>query len=244
MTRINPNHRSVMAAALTASFMILAFGLTYRALAARIRAPLAAIPIAQEAIQQFPLQIGDWMGQDVPLDEAIKRKTDADALINRRYFRRNGLEAVYLHIACGVRVNELMQHQPDICYVGSGWTLANHRSVELPFNGDTQLPCGIFYFCRGKLDIERVTVLHYFIADGQHYGSISLLQSRVWRLFNTVDYVAQIQIVGSTGNLSVDSATKLVCAFAVDSAPAIVELFQHIEKDRRSGESHEPFEGK
>ena len=73
---------------------------------------------------------------------------------------------------------------------------------------------------------------------------MSLLQAR--RGIRTVSYgyVAQVQIIASTESLTDDSATKLVSAFAVDSALSIAQLFEALEEERSSGEFHESLKGK
>jgi hypothetical protein len=179
------------------------------------------------------MAIGNWIGQDVPLDETVIPRTDADTLINRRYLRDDGSGPIDLYIACGTRVNELMQHQPDVCYKGAGWKLADYRHADLQIDNQAKLSCEIFQFQRTDLTSERTVVLHYFIADGRHYGSISLFRSRVWRIFGAVDYAAQVQIAASCETSSIESVTKAVCDFAVDSAPLIGGVFRDIGKERQ-----------
>lgn len=231
----NTNYRPVIAATIAASILMLAFGLTYHALAARLGVSTTISSIVPEVVQHLPMQIGSWTGQDVPLDEAIVRATGTDAHINRRYSRRNGLESVSLYVACGVNARNLMVHRPEICYIGAGWTLMNRRSVELPLNDGTRLPCSVLDFSRGGLNTNQVTALYYFIVDGQCCGDVSLLQSRAWLGSGTVRYVAQVQIVVSTtANLTADSAERIVSDFAVESASSISRLFEDAEEDQRS----------
>lgn len=228
-----PRRRSVVRAALVTGILMLASGLGYRALAAQMRVPLSNPPVAANALERLPLVIGNWLGQDTPLDETVIPRTDADALINRRYLRGDGSGPVALYVACGTRANELMQHQPDVCYKASGWRLADYRQTELRINDQVQLPCGIFQFQRTDLTSERVVVLHYFIADEHRYGNVSLLRSRVWRVLGSVDYVAQVQIAAGCETSSVESATRAVCDFAVDSAPLMTGVFQELGHERR-----------
>jgi len=235
MANDKQSRRPVIFAAAAASFLMLALGLSYRALAARLGVPTGAAPIAQGAFEQFPLQVGNWTGQEVPLDDAIVRGTSTDAHINRRYSRANGQESILLYIACGIRTCELVYHQPDVCYPASGWTLVEQHSLELPVREGSGLPCTILQFARNELHRERVTVLHYWIVDGRLCRDVSLLRSRLWRLSAKADSIAQVQIVASaTETLANDLAIGLVRAFAVDSASAIEQLFQDIEKDRKA----------
>lgn len=237
MSGKNSNY-SPAAAAMTASLLMLVIGLAHYALAARLAGSPSSTPIAPDALERFPMQIAGWTGQDVPLDEAIVRKTRSDAHINRRYSRGSAPESISFYVACGVNICGQVSHRPELCYVGAGWVLAGHRSVELLIGDGMTLPCNIREFVRGGLVTERVTVLNYFIADGLYCRNISRLRSRVWRVFTAVDYVAQVQIVASTETLTTDEATRIVSDFAVDSASQIMKLFDHIEKDQSMASSH------
>ncbi len=229
------NHRSVAVAAIAAGIVMVAFGLAYRTVAARLGFSGTASPIVPEALQRLPMQIGSWTGRDVPIDETIVRKTGTDGHLNRHYSHNIGAENVGLYIAYGVTARALAPHRPEVCYVKAGWTLTDRRSVELPLKDGGKLPCSVFHFSRGGLNAEKIVVLGYFIVDGRHCGDASLLQSRAWRGSDTVDYVAQVQI-SSTENPLADSAAETVTAFAVDSASSIADLFEP-GQEGRSGDS-------
>ena len=238
MMNHSPNHKPAVFAAMAASLLMLIGGLAYRVMAT----PRNKTPIDPAALQGFPMQIGNWVGQDVALDDAIVLRTNADAHINRQYSRSNSLESISLYVACG-RAPRLLSHRPEICYTGAGWALAHRYSIELPLNSGAKLPCSVFQFVRGGLDVKRVTVLHYFIVDGQ-CGDDSLLRRKGWGRFAKTGYVAQVQVVTQAETFTDDSAIKRVCAFAVDSAAPIARLFEDIKKDWNSGESRSVPEGK
>lgn len=245
MTSDNLNRRPVVAAAIAATVMMLVFGLTHLVLATILYTPVTTVPIAPDALDGLPLQIGDWTGVDVPLDKSIVRRTDSDAYINRRYSRGNGLGSISLYVCCGVNIRMLIVHRPQNCYSAAGWTLADRRSLVLQLNDRIKLPCSIFQFSRGDLNREEVTVLHYFITDGQYHDSISMLRSRLWHLFTSVQWVAQVQIIASSGGTITPDAMikKNVSDFAVDSASSIAELFEHIQKDQSVHSTHPLKEG-
>jgi EpsI family protein len=207
---------------------MLVFGLAYRTLAWRLAAPVTAAPIDPAVMALFPMQIGDWEGQDVPIDEATVRATDTDAHINRRYVRRGALESVNLYVACGVKARDLMPHRPEVCYTGNGWTLTDKRSTELTLSDGTKLPCNVMQFSRGGLTTQRVVVLDYYIVDGQYCGDVSLLRSKAWRGSGTVKYVAQVQIITfMAATTTAESATRSVSGFATESAASLAVLFRH-----------------
>jgi EpsI family protein len=239
-----PNRRPVVAAAVVASFLMLVFGLTYRVLAARLSAPVNTAPVQPAVLEQFPLQIGGWRGEEVPLDEAIVRQTGTDAHLNRRYVRGGGLECVSFYVACGVKARDLMPHRPEVCYTGAGWTLTDRRSVELPLSGSAKLPCNLMQFSRGTLNTQKVVVLDYYLVDGQYCADVSLLRSKAWRGSGTVRYVAQIQIVTPvTATFRAEAAAKAVSDFAVESAALTASLFDDPETNRSEGELHESPKG-
>jgi len=236
MTSENLNRRSVVAAAITAGFLMLALGLTHRILAARLLTPLSKTPIDSAALQRFPMQIGDWTGEDLPLyeSEVIMDMINAEANINRRYSRDNGAESIMLFIAAsGVTGSSMVGHAPEVCNVMSGYSLVDQRFVELPIGDGTKLACKIVQFSRdAQLDCEKKTVLYYYMADGQFYGNRLQFRYRVLRGSSMVNCVAQVQIAASLRGTLADSATKLVSDFAVDSAPSIAQLLEYIQKDQ------------
>ncbi len=231
----NPNQRPVIVAAVVAGFLMLVSTAAYRALAARLEAPVNTSPISPAALERLPLQIGDWMGREVPLDEAIVRATDTDAHINRSYSRNNASQYISLYIAAGVKARDLMPHRPEVCYTGAGWTLIDKRSMELPLSDGMELPCMALQFSRGTLNTKKTVLLNYYIVDGQYCRDISRLRSKAWRGSGTVRYIAQVQIIASTTvNLNADSAERIISDFAAESASSISRLFESAEEDLHS----------
>jgi len=222
--RCGPDLRPVTTAAVAASLLMLLLGLAHLALAARLTAGTAAQPLTPDVLQRLPLQMGIWDGVDVPLDDAIVRRTDTDALINRRY-SRGGLESVSLYVGCGVRTRDMMVHRPEVCYIGAGWTRTgrNPRDVLLP--DGAMLPCTVFEFSRGALNTARLVVLYYYIVDGQYCRDLSDWQYRFWR----IGYVGQVQIAVSADTMPVQDAVSIALEFGAHSAPQILGLFHDMK---------------
>jgi EpsI family protein len=238
------NVRPVIMAAVVASCLMLVFGLTYRVVAAKLEAPIDTTPISPDALTQFPLQIGDWTGVDVPMDEAVARATDTDARLNRRYTRRGGFESITFYLASGVKARDLMPHRPEVCYTGAGWTLMDQRVVKLPLSNSTTLPCNIMQFSRGVLNTQKVVVLDYYLVDGQHCADVSRLRWKAWRGSGTVRYVAQIQIAAAvTAAFNAEAAVKTLGGFAVESAALTAALFDDLRTNASEGDLHESRKG-
>ena len=68
-----------------------------------------------------------------------------------------------------------------------------------------------------------MTVLNYYIVDGQYSPDVSLLRSKAWRGQGGIRYVAQIQIVCSAGTeAAIQAAEQAVRAFGAASAEPIL----------------------
>lgn len=202
-------------------------GIGYRTLAAGYADLSGGTPLPSGTLKQLPLQIGDWAGLEVPLDERIVQATDTDDLVNRRYVRSNGKDAVFLFIACGLRMRDLAPHRPEVCYPGAGWTVDDRRVVDVALDDGSKLPVQIHQFSRGGLDSSRISVLNYYLIDGLYCPDVSLLRSKAWRPQNDVRYLAQVQVVSAADtSLGLATADKKVRAFAADSASEIRDLLE------------------
>jgi EpsI family protein len=220
------NNRPVVIAAATAIVIMFVFGMVNRVISARLAGEVVS-PMSPDALDKLPLQIGDWTGQDEPLSEAIIEATGTDAHISRSYTKNNGLENVWLYIAAGRRARDLMPHRPEVCYIGAGWTRISTSSKELSMEKGNILPCRILQFSKGALAAQKVMVLDYYLIDGRFCQDVSLLRSKIWQGSGTVRYVVQIQVVASVATEhTTDSVEKMVCDFAVESAPKIFEVLE------------------
>jgi EpsI family protein len=232
------NRRQVIAASVVASLLMGLFGLIYRVVAA----PVSHAPLDPNALGQFPLQIGAWGGENIPISPDIKDAIDADSYVNRRYSRRNGAESISLYFPCGTNASKLLQHVPENCYVGAGWTLVDRRPVELSLGEERKLPCSIVQFARGGLDLRRLVLLHFLIVDGECFTTFSAVaKAKGWWHFAGVNYAAQVQIVASADNMAVDAATEMVTDFARDAGPVMEQFFEDLKNARTAQESRGSF---
>ena len=127
----------------------------------------------------------------------------------------------------------MMVHRPEVCYIGRvGLRTARHRK-ELALGDEATLHCTIFEFSGGILDTTKIAVLYYYIVDGEYCRDLSDWQYRFWR----IGYIAQVHIVASFQTQKADDTTRVVSAFAVDSASQIMRLFDGM---RKTPDTHVP----
>lgn len=225
-TEFAQSRPQVWGSALAALALLIGSGAAYRIAAARLADVSGCVPLAPGTLAALPLTIGHWIGEDLPLTEAIVEATDTDDHVNRLYKNHGGPGAVALFIAYGVRFRDLAPHRPEVCYPGSGWTHQATNVIDLPLADGLTLPSQVHHFSRGVLDSEAITVLNYYIVDGRYCHDVSRLRSLAWRFEVDARYVAQIQIASSAGEFF-DRSDELVHAFAADSAPVIRAMLEH-----------------
>jgi len=212
-------------AVVVAAAVLLGVGLGYRVLAHHLERGSERAAIRRGTLKQLPLRIGNWVGREEALDESIVRATAVDDYVNRFYVRRADNQVVRLWLAFGVRARDLMPHRPEVCYPGAGWTLRDQNTTVLRLRDGTALRVRIFAFARGGLDPRDLTVLNYYIVDGETSEDVSLLRSKAWRGQGAIGYMAQVQITYRVSRAGPRvSPIDVVRAFATDSFGPIVEV--------------------
>jgi hypothetical protein len=216
----------VIVTVIAMSVLMVASGLIYRTVAS----PVKRIPLDPNTLSGFPLQIGDWVGEEVPIDPDIEEAMDVDSYVSRRYVRADGQAGISLYMPCGTDIAQLLQHIPENCYVGAGWTLTNHRIAELSFREEGVLPGRIVQFSRSGLDTRKLVLFHFLVVDGECFTSFSAVaKAKGWRHFAEVRYAAQVQIVASADSQSIEAATQSVLDFARDAYPTMKQFLQGLD---------------
>ena len=206
---------------LVAVALLGASGVAYRAAAARFGRASGGVVLERGTLKKLPLQIGGWVGVDVTMDEEIVRATDTDDHVNRTYTQHRRNRQVTLWIAYGIRLRDLMPHRPEVCYTSGGWLVDDKKAVDLAMEEGETLPCRILRFQRGGLGSGHITILNYYLVDGEYCADVSLLRSKQWRRGEEgARYAAQIQIACSSP-FDLKTNEEAVGAFAVASADAI-----------------------
>ena len=114
------NSTSLTSAAIVAIVALLVIGGGFRVLAARLNSTAGYEALEPGTLAGLPIQIGDWIGRDIPMGERIREATDTDDLLSRQYVRPSSGEVVHLYVAYGARARDLAPHRPEVCYRAAG----------------------------------------------------------------------------------------------------------------------------
>jgi len=89
-----------------------------------------------ELLKNVPKTIGDWEGEDLPVEEQVQKTAGAVGYVSRAYHNSRTNEDVTLWLIVG-HFKSISGHTPDICYPSSGFKKrADHNSRHpLTFEG-------------------------------------------------------------------------------------------------------------
>ena len=86
---------------------------------------------AVESLNQVPMKIGDWRGENLPTDPEVMSVGRIDGFLSRVYRNQRTGQGLTLMIVCG-RPGPISVHTPDVCFRGRGYVLdgdAKHENL-------------------------------------------------------------------------------------------------------------------
>jgi hypothetical protein len=107
-------------------------------------------------LNEIPLQLGDWIGEDVPQTNIeVQILLEPEVYIYRRYRRADG-KSLWLSLIGSRQAKSF--HPPQICYDAAGWR-TDISSEEIPLDN------GILYAMkvRAQKDAWTHVVLYFFL---------------------------------------------------------------------------------
>ena len=78
------------------------------------------------------MELGDWMGREIPIDEATKAILETDDVVQRFYFdmgERRWKREIQFALVFSPQ-NRRVAHPPEICYKGSGWETSEKTIIR------------------------------------------------------------------------------------------------------------------
>jgi EpsI family protein len=124
-------------------------------------------------VKEFPIEIGAWLGQDVPLQPEVKQILgDGDFLV--RFYRAPELPYIDFFLAYfpTQRTGSTI-HSPQNCLPGSGWIPADLKRIELT-NGGKDALVNRYIIAKG---LDRQLVLYWYQSNGR------IVASEYWAKF-------------------------------------------------------------
>ncbi len=85
---------------------------------------------------QVPLPLGQWKGEDLPVDELVRKTAGAVNYVSRRYTHSRTGKQVVVWLIVG-HSRDITRHTPNVCYPSSGFHQTGsqlRQHLELPGN--------------------------------------------------------------------------------------------------------------
>ncbi|MGE5280663.1 MAG: exosortase C-terminal domain/associated protein EpsI [Deltaproteobacteria bacterium] len=123
-----------------------------------------SVPSSEEEPQvaRMPMQIGEWSGRDLPVEELSYQILETRNLILREYAR--GGEKVYLYIIYSTD-NRKVSHPPEVCFEGGGISIIDKEKISLELADGRLVPAN-----RLKVEKEGLeNIVYYLYKAGGHY---------------------------------------------------------------------------
>jgi len=141
-------------------------------------------PIALRVpLEQFPVALGDWHGQDQPLEQRIADATGADDLLNRTYRDQSGRSiGLYVGYYRSQRTGETI-HSPKNCLPGTGWDPVRAGRLTIPISPAPPITVNEYLV---EKDGNRYLVFYWYQARGrviasEYAGKVCLVLDAITR---------------------------------------------------------------
>jgi EpsI family protein len=186
--------------------------------------------VVRQSLVFFPSQVGDWYGQEAPLERRIVEEAGVDDYLNRYYKSGANVVAVYIGYYQSQRQGKNI-HSPLNCLPGAGWNPASRSAFPIRLSpapgseGTHQIEVNRLTIQKGT---ERQVVLYWYQGRGR------VVASEYWgKVYTVLDAMrinrtdaAMIRIVSPIQGLDGDSERAAEAA-AVNFAQSAYPLLVH-----------------
>ena len=176
---------------------------------------------ASEPVRNMPVQIGDWQGKDLPIDQAILDILGKGDFLNRVYTNdRSPTPVVGLFIGYfpTQRTGQTI-HSPQHCLPGAGWTFESSKYTDLKALNGQNFRVGQYVITNGE---QKQFVLYWYQAHGRsvanEYASKFYLIADAMRMNRTDGALVRV-ITPIAPNESVEDARQRAVEFTSRMAP-------------------------
>jgi hypothetical protein len=150
-----------------AAALLLVTGWGHRLLVAEVDKALGQVQPLLRPLDTLPLHVGEWDGQDVPLDARVREAAHFDDFyVNRVYTHR--LRGTQLEVFVGYvgRPRARMGHRPDVCFVAHGWEPGEQQTLAIDASG-RDIPAILYEFRQPVPPESRQYVLATYVINGR-----------------------------------------------------------------------------
>jgi hypothetical protein len=112
-------------------------------------------------LNNVPMEIGDWQGEDLPVEEQVRKTAGARGYVSRVYRNSVTGEEVTIWLIVG-HSRDVMRHTPDICYPSSGFKTRAPENSRHTFVFEGQPPADFYTNTFMKEDVTGRHLIRVF----------------------------------------------------------------------------------
>lgn len=156
----------------TVQFWIIAMSLLGALILVHIRGNVDQVP-ASAPLNQFPIELGSWSGQDLPINAETREVLGKGDFLNRFYTREPDKPASTAPVQLFIgyfptqRTGQSI-HSPQNCLPGSGWTFLRSGVTDFTDDSGKQFRVGDYVISDGRYKQE---VLYWYQSHGRSIAS-------------------------------------------------------------------------
>ncbi len=129
----------------------------------------------------IPLLLGDWQGQEAPLEGRIVEAAGVDDYVNRIYSRPGAVPVgMYVGYYSSQRTGDTI-HSPRNCLPGTGWQPLRSGRLEVTLPGKGPMLVNEYLVAKG---LERELVLYWYQARGRVVASE--YSAKLWMVVDAI----------------------------------------------------------
>ena len=134
--------------------------------------------VARQPLQNLPYLVGNWMGQEVPLDQDVLKAVGVTDYVNRNYFSSSEMPVqLYVGYYASQRTGDTI-HSPKNCLPGSGWDPIRSGYATIPLADRGTAKVNEYIIAQG---LNRQLVFYWYEGRGR------IIASEYWGKFWMID---------------------------------------------------------
>lgn len=197
---------------------------------------LVGVPTVLERrpVESLPKQVGEWEGEDMPVDSLVRKALPAGTEFLRKSYRKAGArdasppEVLVTVVTSGADKRSI--HRPERCLQGQGWQVVSRDRwvVPLPAGTRTNLEVtrlvirGVWLEGKRKMEMKGV-VFYWFMGHGRLTGSN--LKRLLWgwwdRVFRGLNYRWSYALLICPVHHSISETSQHMAGFTSQLLPLI-----------------------
>jgi len=182
-----------------------------------------------ERMGEFPYQLADWVGTDVPVPTEAMDILNPNSLVSRRYRRLDSDDEVVMALIHCSDTRDMQGHYPPICYPARGWNLKKGEFDRVRVTlGSEDVDMSIYRFRRfdrSGLEQTQVVLSMFLLPNGMIMTDMEGIRGRSaqGRALSSTG-VAQLQLVfgkATSTESVIEQANSLMDAMPEDLIVAL-----------------------